>query len=486
MLLSLLSTGALAANAGPEITQQPESCTVTAGADNRAKFTIQTAGDPAPACQWQVKNGETWTDIPAAVKPTYTVPNPVVAMDGRQYRCQVTSGETTVYSNVVTLTVKEGPEPEPPQLKPITIRDITMRLPVTGERPYFIIPENNQYSAFLSWFPNASPTFGEGLIFTATIHLQPKQGYTLQGLPEDFFRVKGASSVTYKDGKIDVVFPRTSGVNLLNVEVVNQTGHGSVTVSPSACVEGDTVTLTVTPDERHVLTSLEIFNHSEIPLTDRGNGVYTFVMPWCSVNVHASFRHATLPPVYFQDDYADWAYEAILYLHGAGIMSGTSSDTFSPYAPMSRSMLAAVLYRIAGEPALESNAMENPFGDVKPGTWYSDAVYWARQEGIITGFSAARFGPSSSITREQIAALLWRNAGSPETENRPLPFRDAGSIAGYALPAVRWAVEQGILKGNEDGTLHPKDTANRQQVATILWRYLGSPLTLPDVSTPEP
>ena len=130
-----------------------------------------------------------------------------------------------------------------------------------------------------------------------------------------------------------------------------------------------------------------------------------------------------------------WYAEAVEYVHGNGLMSGTSATTFSPETNTSRAMLATILYRSSGSPAV-TEAVD--FTDVSTDAYYADAVAWASANGIISGYGNGLFGPNDPITREQIAAILWRYAGSPSAETGA-DFADESSISSYAATAVDWA-----------------------------------------------
>ena len=163
-----------------------------------------------------------------------------------------------------------------------------------------------------------------------------------------------------------------------------------------------------------------------------------------------------------------WASEAIAYVTGEGYFSGTSAATFSPGAPMTRSMLATVLWRMAGQPAPTG---ANPFTDVPAGQWYTDAVTWAAQQGIVTGTGNGLFDPDGSITREQLAVMLHRFAGSAAASADLSGFADASAISSWASEAVNWAVASGVLSGDEAGRLNPGGAATRAEVAQMLYNY---------------
>ena len=164
-----------------------------------------------------------------------------------------------------------------------------------------------------------------------------------------------------------------------------------------------------------------------------------------------------------------WYAEAVEYVHDNGLMSGTSATTFSPETNTSRAMLATILYRSSSSPAVTGAA---DFTDVSTDAYYADAVAWASANGIISGYGNGLFGPNDPITREQIAAILWRYAGSPSAE-AGADFADESSISSYAATAVDWARASGIVNGAENNQFLPQDNATRAEVATILYHYMA-------------
>ena len=169
-------------------------------------------------------------------------------------------------------------------------------------------------------------------------------------------------------------------------------------------------------------------------------------------------------------DVADshWAKEAIDYVTAEGLFTGTSDTTFSPGVPMTRSMLTTVLWRLAGEPAAAAAAA---FSDVERGQWYTDAVAWASEEGVVTGYGNGLFGTNDSITREQLAVMLYRYAGGDAVTADLSTFSDAGSISDWAREAMNWAVANQILSGDNTGKLNPGGTATRAEVAQMIYNY---------------
>lgn len=163
-----------------------------------------------------------------------------------------------------------------------------------------------------------------------------------------------------------------------------------------------------------------------------------------------------------------WYYEAVKYAVDNGLFYGTDEKTFTPHGNMTRGMLATVLYRLAKEPETSAN---NLFSDVADSTYYTEAITWAAENKIVAGYGNHRFGPNDSITREQLAAILWRYAGSPEYTGNLIRFTDGNKTSNWATPALCWAVENKIVSGKDNGILDPKGKATRAEVAAILMRY---------------
>ncbi len=150
-------------------------------------------------------------------------------------------------------------------------------------------------------------------------------------------------------------------------------------------------------------------------------------------------------------------------------MAGYPGKTFGPNDDTSRAMLAMILWRIEEKPVV-NYAMQ--YEDVSQGTWYAEAVRWATSEKVVTGYGNGCFGPDDPITREQLAVMLWRYAGSPASSYGLDSFSDAAQISGWALEAMRWANENGIVNGYGDGTLNPAGNATRAEAAQMLKRFL--------------
>ena len=176
-----------------------------------------------------------------------------------------------------------------------------------------------------------------------------------------------------------------------------------------------------------------------------------------------------------------WYADAVTYVRDNNLMSGTSDTAFSPNANTSRAMLAVILYRASGSPEASSSA---GFTDAADGAWYTVAVNWAAVGGIISGYGNGLFGINDPLTREQIATILWRYAGS-NSAFEAQSFADESTIASYASDAVDWAQANGIMSGKPGNFFDPKGNATRAEVATILSNYMQMSSAEPE-PTPDP
>ena len=169
----------------------------------------------------------------------------------------------------------------------------------------------------------------------------------------------------------------------------------------------------------------------------------------------------------------DWFCDSVRYVYENELMSGTSTTTFGPNEKTTRGMIVTILYRLENEPSVSA---DSAFSDVEAGQYYANAVAWANQNGIVTGYDDGRFGPNDTITREQMAAILYRYADYKEQDVSAAAdlsaFTDAGSVSDYAVQAFEWAVSEGLITGSTDTTLSPAGSALRCEVATILMRFL--------------
>ena len=248
--------------------------------------------------------------------------------------------------------------------------------------------------------------------------------------------------------------------------------NGTVTANPTAAKAGATVTLTPVPDEGYALSILTVTDRfgDAVRVTENSDGTYTFTMPNGQVTVTVTFEQAPLP---FHDvTEGDWFYDAVRYAYETGLMDGVGDNLFAPNSQTTRAQLVTILYRLEGEPAVSGDL---PFTDVETGTWYTNAVLWAAQNGIVNGVTDTTFAPGDNITRQQLVTILYRYAeakGYDVSASADLSgYPDAGQVQDYAQPAMAWAVAENIIQGMEDGTLKPAGNASRAQIAAVLMRF---------------
>ena len=258
------------------------------------------------------------------------------------------------------------------------------------------------------------------------------------------------------------------------------TEGGSVSVSSKNAVEGKTVTITVTPDKGYVLDKLTVTDSrgNALAVTNQGNGKYTFTMPAGRVKISAEFKEKAPTPAY--ESFADlgenaWYQSGVRYVLDNGLMKGVEDGKFAPNGTTSRAMVATVLWRLAGSPQTGAGST---FTDVPAGSWCADAVAWAAELGITNGYGDT-FRPNGSITREQLAAMLYRFAqsqgkGFTDAWMMNLDYPDAASVSDWAYEPLCWMTMNGIIEGKDSGLLDPKGQATRAQVAVTLMRFAES------------
>lgn len=254
--------------------------------------------------------------------------------------------------------------------------------------------------------------------------------------------------------------------------------NGGVNASPSNAEKGATITITLSPDKGYKLDKLTVTDGSgkTVSTVKKSDTVYTFTMPASAVKVGVSYVKATETPseTKFNDVSAnDWFASAVDYVTGKGMMNGTADNTFSPKANTTRGMVVTVLYRLENQPSTSAAS----FTDVASGAYYANAVAWANANGIVSGYGSGKFGPNDKVTREQLAAILYRYAQykkydvSVGEDTNILSYNDAQSISSYAIPAIQWACGAGVVTGKSGSKLDPKGNATRAEVAAMLMRF---------------
>ena len=272
----------------------------------------------------------------------------------------------------------------------------------------------------------------------------------------------------------------SSSSNRYTVSVDSDIDNGSISVSPSRAERGDTVTITIDPEEGYELDSLTVRDSrgNRIDVERQSDTRYTFEMPSGRVTVDASFTEVAETPETpdqigsFTDvDTDDWFADAVQYMLDNGMMNGVTDTTFGPGTTTTRGMIVTILYRLEGEPDTTASS----FTDAASGMYYADAVAWAQANSIVTGITETIFAPDQAITREQMAAILYRYAqykGYDVTASNDLSsYTDASRISAYATAAMQWANAEGLITGNTSTTINPTGNATRAEVATILMRF---------------
>ena len=297
----------------------------------------------------------------------------------------------------------------------------------------------------------------------------------------------GAKPLTSKDfesGLVVTIDPVTGQATATRPQAPSQGEHavkveqaegGKVVVAPTTADEGDEVTITATPDKGQEVRSVAVTTKDgkEVKVSegDKAN-TWTFEMPDAEVTVKVVFGcdSGELCPTHkFDDVLADaWYHDAVDWAVEEGLLSGYEDGKLGPDGTLSRAQLATVLWRQAGEPEATSEAS---FADCDPEAFYAEAVAWADESGIIEGYGdGTNFGPEDPVTREQLATILWRQAGEPDGKGDLSDYPDGDEATDYAVPALEWAVDTGVLSGFGDGTLAPGGVLSRAMLAAMLQR----------------
>ncbi len=335
-----------------------------------------------------------------------------------------------------------------------------------------------------------------------------RDGYTFSG-----WSTEEGGSVVYKDG--ETVTPEgnlvlyaqwtqnrrsgggggggggSSSSSKVNVYSSGTSANGKLSVSKTNPSKGEIVKITVTPDEGYETDSVTVTDKDgkAIEVTKNEDGTYSYVQPAGNVTITPTFKKTSAEPAnspspqptekpsgdgekWFKDvPETTWYYAPIKEAFDNSRMSGMSEDYFEPETDITRGMFAYAIYRREGLPTTDA---QNKFEDVRADTYYEKAIAWATENGIVAGIDDTHYAPDDQITREQMAAILYRYAQfkgydvSVGEDTNILDFTDAPDISEYAIPAIQWAVGDSVITGFEDGTMRPKANANRAQMAVIL------------------
>ena len=255
---------------------------------------------------------------------------------------------------------------------------------------------------------------------------------------------------------------------------IAETAHGAVVVSTAQPDYGEVVTIVPQPESGYVVEAVTVTDADgeALAVAALEDGSYQFTQPRGTVTISVTFAKKPVEPLPFVDVAAEeWYGKAVAAVYARGLMTGTAEDTFAPELVATRGMVVSILHRLAGSPTVSAEVFE----DVTADDWYGQAVAWAASEGIASGTSAETFSPNAAVTREQLAALLCNFAaqqGVDITACRDLSnFDDAAAVSDWAQDAVSWAHAEGLLAGTSATTLSPQGEATRAQLAAMLVRF---------------
>ena len=417
---------------GGEITAQGGSAAIT-----RNQVTVR----PAAGQRIVVFSGEseaTATEIEGSPFASEMVINDLLASVNKYFHSYV-AGDTPPEPEEFTITfdASGGTTPAPQT----TVKGRLTSLPVSTRYGY----------DFLGWYTADGDRVTTSTVFTADATLYASWDRHDSGDSSDHpARPSQPSAPSYAVSTVDA-------------------DNGEVDVDLSRVQAGEEVTITATPDEGYEVEAVTVTDRDgeEINVTEAGDGVYTFEMPDSRVTIEVTFAPVAEepePPAVpdgWANPYGDvaanaWYYDAVAYVSASGMMTGTSAAAFSPDAATTRAMIWTVLARLNGQ-------------SVDGGSpWYAAAQSWAVSAGVSDGTD-----PAGNITREALAAMLYRAAGSPAVSGNFLAFSDGDSVSSWAESAMLWATQSGII-GGIDGALAPQGQATRAQVAAMLQRFMES------------
>ena len=337
---------------------------------------------------------------------------------------------------------------------------------------------------------DSTATFAADTQYWLSVSLKAVDGYDISKLKKENIRLNGVAadgfSANMKDGWIHADF---------KLNKLTESSPTEYTISFD--VNGGNGTIASQTTSGHKLTSLPNATRSgsysfvgwftaasggtEITLTYEFTADTTVYAHWTYTGGSSTGGGTTpkptqpaAPKLPFTDvSEDDWFYADAAYLYEKGVMKGTADETFAPGRSVTRGQLAAALYRMAGEPAVTAKAA---FTDVPADYWCAAAITWAAENGVVTGYGDGGFRPADAVQRQELAAMLFRFAvyqgmSAVTLEENLAPFADRADVAAYAVPAMNWAVGQGILQG-KDGSLLPQAPVDRAQLAAMLRRYL--------------
>lgn len=410
-------------------------------------------------------------NVPLVKEQSYTQNNPEAIQSETEEYSLITSGNKEVSADIDQSLINLRPiVPSPPETYTIifngnggTASQTSMETGTDGTLDTLPTASRDGNYRFDGWF--TEPTGGVQ-ITTSTVFTKETTVYAhwvYIDRPTDDDHLSGSDSSSDPSYRIDV-------------DVI--TRGGNVSVRPTSASVGTRVAITVDSDSGYELDRIVVLNEggTELALTQRNENTYTFIMPDGRVSIDAHFVRVEMPStsnVFYDVAQGAWYYDAVQYVTQRGLMTGVSDRQFAPNAILSRAQAVQILYALAGGPTVSAS---NDFVDVNRGDWYADAVSWATANGVVSGMGKEMFGPNAPLTREQLALILYHYAQvagyAPHQGGMAIQeFSDSASISGWALEAVQWAVNAGLISGTGDGMLDPDGAATRAQVAQIFMNF---------------
>lgn len=288
--------------------------------------------------------------------------------------------------------------------------------------------------------------------------------FTIGYTGTDFRAVTKELAETYKNAAYIMFELPEEGTLYYNYDAINSYGHKvrssyAYYLSPGSRDEYDLDDVFFVPAAGQTKATIRFDVYSGKTKVDSGSVTF-------------SVKGKTSSSVFTDVTYANtgsWAADAVDFMNANSLIYGTGKNHFNPTGTMTRGDLVLILYRLAGRPSV--SGVKNPFADVKSSDYYYDAVLWAYANSVVNGTGRSTFSPKKNVTREQLAAILYRYSGTPTTSGRLTSFTDADNVSSYATNAMKWAVGAGIITGS-GSKLDPQGSATRAQVAAMLHRYL--------------
>ena len=346
-----------------------------------------------------------------------------------------------------------------------TVKGYTANRPVLTSLSFTVAPGSADIELYRYWRGELDPVNREG-----NSYLVPNGDYRYVISASGYETEYGDVTVSGSERIIRVQLDE----NDTHRVYVEPTVNGDLSVDEVWAEEGEWVYITVKPDAGYRLDELTVTRPSgnEVKVYHVRDNVFRFKMPGVRVTVDAEFVRSSLP---FSDvSRGQWFYDYVAWAYNTGLMEGVSAGRFAPNSTTTRAMVVTIIYRLAGSPGVSGTS---DFTDVPADAWYADAVTWAAKRGIVEGMTATTFDPNDAVTREELAAMLYRYAKhkgydtSAAENTNILSYNDAGSISEYAFEALQWACGEGIINGTGGGSLEPGGSATRAQLAAMLYRF---------------